>query len=256
MKASFQDVELQCPSTRFCDAVTLLRDFAIITYSIEPAKLSEQLPKGIEPDVYRLDSGKEVAFISAVPFRDKGFHFAGFPFLRFGMGQINYRAYVLHEGRRCVWFFGTSLTGPTVFIPRHCWKLPWHPAKMKFDVSWDGDVCRSYNLESKSKWCDSRVRLSGTAETLSRLDGFETEEETKVVLTHPLKGLFYRRDGKVGSYSIWHDKLDLYLGRVEKAKFELFESLGLVLPDAEPHSVLLQRETEFIIKLPPVVVSE
>lgn len=255
MSATFDEAMLTRPATKWRDAVTFLRDFALITFAIEPAKLAKHLPAGVEPDCFTLDDGREVAFISAVPFRDLGFHFVGLPFLRFSMGQINYRAYVKHAGKRCVWFFGTSLTGPTVAIPRFCWKLPWHGAKMSFQTEWQGDECLAYSLEAKSSWGGADAKLVGSGEGIGRLDGFADEEETRVVLTHPLKGLFHRRDGRLGSYSVWHDKLELQRGVVEHARFEVFEAHDLIDRDTKPHSVLVQRETEFIIQLPPKVVS-
>lgn len=72
-----------------------------------------------------------------------------------------------------------------------------------------------------------------------------------MVLTHPLKGFYFRRDGSLGTYSIWHERLQLQRATASRARFQLFESLGLTTPDSAPHSVLVQRSTEFIIFLPP-----
>ena len=82
------------PKTSFTDATTQLLDFAIITYAVDPQKLQALLPKSLTPECFRLANGREVAFISAVPFRDVDFHFHFAPFFKVAMGQTNYRAYV------------------------------------------------------------------------------------------------------------------------------------------------------------------
>jgi hypothetical protein len=66
--------------------------------------------------------------------------------------------------------------------------------------------------------------LRGSETLIGCLDGFRDEEECAVVFTHPF---------------------------ASKARFQVFESLGLTTPDSAPHSVLVQRSTEFIIFLPP-----
>ena len=73
---------------------------------------------------------------------------------------------------------------------------------------------------------------------------------------HPMRGYFYRRDGKLGSYSIWHDQLRTTEGRVIRANFPLLQQLELVQEGdvSAIHSVLMQPETEFTIYLPPVAV--
>lgn len=72
-----------------------------------------------------------------------------------------------------------------------------------------------------------------------------------MVLTHPLVGYYARRDGHLGSYSVWHERLDPRRGTARHARFDVFEKLGLVTPGTAPISVLLQRRTEFVIRLPP-----
>ena len=66
------------------------------------------------------------------------------------------------------------------------------------------------------------------------------------VLTHPLDGFFRRRDGDLGTYSVWHERLAPTPGRVRHARIGLFDRLGIV-PFAEQtaaHSVLIQSRTE------------
>jgi uncharacterized protein YqjF (DUF2071 family) len=235
---------------------TTLADFAIITYAVEPDALAALLPNGFAPDRFTLAAGRSVAFVSAVPFRDLDFRFGFAPWLKFHFAQTNYRAYVTYQGQRCVWFFGTSLATNWVAIPRYWWKLPWHPARIQIETAWDGGRCTRYRLATTAAWGSAAAELEGGDEPTGRLDGFADAEETAVVLTHPLAGYYRRRDGHLGSYSVWHERLDLRRGTVRNARFHVFEDLGLIAPGAVPHSVLIQRQTEFIIRLPPRRVTD
>jgi uncharacterized protein YqjF (DUF2071 family) len=254
--ARFQPSELTRPPARWIDVTTTLADFAIITFAVDPAALGRLLAPGFAPDIFTLADGSRRALVSAVPFRDLDFRFGAAPWLRFSFGQTNYRAYVTYRGQRGVWFFGTSLATPYVVIPRFLWKLPWHHARMRFDTCWSGARCEYYRLATTGRWGAAEIDLEGADEPMGCLDGFADEEETAVVLTHPLTGYFYRRDGRLGSYAVWHDRLRLRRGLARRARFAVFEQLGLVAPDAAPHSVLVQRTTEFIILLPPHLIQE
>jgi hypothetical protein len=74
-----------------------------------------------------------------------------------------------------------------------------------------------------------------------------------VLLTHPLRGYFYRRDGRLGSYAIWHPRLRPTVGTVTVAEYPLLDRLELVAPGdrRDVHSVLLQPRIDFTIYLPP-----
>jgi hypothetical protein len=239
------------PAAKWCDVTTNLADFAIITYAVDPGALQALLPPGFEPDVFTLENGRDTAFVSAVPFRDQDFHFTFAPLLRFAFGQTNYRAYVRHNGRRCVWFFGTSLATPLVAIPRHLWNLPWHPVNLTFYTKWIDGCCCCYEYAASGDWGNAECELVGTTQPTGKLDGFRDHLETAEVLTHPLDGYYNRLDGTIGTYSVWHDLLQLHRAKVIRARFEVFENLGLIKPGDEPHSALVQQTTEFVICLPP-----
>jgi uncharacterized protein YqjF (DUF2071 family) len=239
------------PPSGWLDVTTDLLDFALVTYAVEPEALARHLAPGFEPETFTLGDGRRVAFVSAVPFRDKNFRFGVAPFFHFDMGQTNYRAYVRYQGARAVWFFGTSLDSPWVWIPRRVWRLPWHPARMRFQTRWSGERCEQYLLSTEGAWGQAELELTGSETPMGCLDGFRDEEECAVVLTHPLQGFYFRRDGRLGTYSVWHERLRLQRATASKARFQVFESLGLTTPDRAPHSVLVQRSTEFIVFLPP-----
>jgi len=253
--ARFLIEDLATPSLTPLSVVTTLADFAIITYAVEPSALAKHLPAGFEPEIFLLGNGTRCALVSAVTFRDLDFRLCACPWPRFSFGQTNYRAYVLHQGRRVAWFFGTSLATPFVIVPRHLWLLPWHHAKMRFSTAWREDVCARYELNTMGSWGAAELILEGTNEPGGCLDGFHDSEDTSVILTHPLVGVYLRRDGKVGTYSVWHDRLVMSRAIAKRAHFEVFQKLGLCQIGQKPHSVVVQRETEFTILLPPKLVA-
>lgn len=253
----FSEELLTRPRVGWGDVVATLRHFAIVTYAIPPERLRPHVDARFDLETISSAEGKPLALVSMVPFEDQDFHFGFAPWLQFRFGQTNYRSYVIDRetGRRAVWFFGTTLDSWSVTIPRYWWKLPWHRGRIRFDCLYDTNAAlyERYAMTTRGGWAPVELELADSGEPVSALTGFPSLEAGLVLLTHPLMGVYYRRDGRLGSYSIWHDRLKLTTGRCLKAKIDLFDSLGLVPfeEQARPHSVLMQRETEFTIYLPP-----
>ncbi len=246
---------LERPPTRGLDVVTKLRHFSLITYAVDPARVRPHVNERFDLDTQIDEYGQERVWVSVVPFQDADFQFSAFPWPRFTFGQTNYRTYVIDRqtGQRAVWFFGTTLGAWLVYIPRLAWSLPWHPAQFHFETSYADGRYTHYEVRTKSDWAGADVILEDSGQPVELLNGYSDLEAGLVKLTHPTMGVFYRLDGRLGTYSIWHDRLRCTRGRVVSARFELLDRLGLV-PFAEQgtaDSVLIQPETTFIIKLPP-----
>jgi hypothetical protein len=249
-----------------------MRDFAITTWDVSPDKLQSFLPDGLTVQRFDFAPGRARAFVSAVTFFNTRFyaHFA--PFVKLQCYQTNYRAYVQRGEKRCVWFFATMLASPFVLLPRHVWQLPWHHASVQHSSEWADDKLVSLDwkahapidsfappaklLSAQSEGATEQLSLVGTGKPLEKLPGFSSLEQTHDVLTHPLVGYLRRRDQRIATYGVWHPKLVLEQAIAHKARFALFEQLGLVEPDAPPHSVLVQRQTQFLVLLPPQRVEE
>jgi len=91
----------------------------------------------------------------------------------------------------------------------------------------------------------------------TQLAGVSNLEAGLVLLTHPMRGYFFRRDGVLGSYTIWHDRTTPTVGEIREARYPLLQRLELV-PEGERgsiHSVLLQPSIDFTIYLPPSKVN-
>jgi len=232
-------------------ALTTLEDIAIVSFDIEPAALAAHLPSWLTPDLCTLADGRQRALVSAVTFRDVDFRFRLAPFVRLGMIQTNYRGYVRAGDLRAVWFFGSTLSSPIVGVPRLLWKMPWTLAPATIDATWDGDAGRSWRSRAVGEWGGYDVELEGTGVPMGRLDGFGSELEAALVLTHPMVGYYRRLDSATAGYHVWHPPMHPTRGRATRARYDALERLGLVWPDQEPHSVLLERRSDFRIYLPP-----
>lgn len=244
---------------RGIDVDTTLAHFAIITCLVDPELVRPQIHPRFHLDLIEHE-GREWALLSVVPFVDQDFRFVNVPWLKWRFGQTNYRVYVTDSetGEHVAWFIGTSLDSWTVSIPHYLWKLPWHRARIRFDCSFDADAqCYStYRMQTSNSWADAEVELTDTGQPPTELTGFDDLETGLVILTHPRKGYYHRRDGRIGSYAIWHDRLQTTVGHVKTARFKLLERLGMVKAGEAPpiHSVLIQNQTEFTIYLPPRIV--
>jgi hypothetical protein len=229
-----------------------MRDFAIVTFAVDPQRLAAHLPLGFEPQRFELDSGAAVAFVSAVAFRVSSLELPGRLALPVSFVQTNYRAYATYARRRCVWFFGSTLDWAGAALARTVWKMPWYRARSRLEAVWQGERCTHYALESHGAYGAADFHCSGTGTQSGRLDGFTGAPQTAEVLTGPPYGYARLRDGTIAGFGVTHAALKPQLAAATRARFSVFEGLGLVPASAAPHSVLLQRRAPpFATVLPP-----
>jgi hypothetical protein len=233
------------PRPRWHHAQTDLDDFAIVSYRVDADAVARHLPKGFAPMRMTFADGPGT-LVSAVAFTDRDFHFRFLPQVGIDCGQINYRAYVTAYGKPGVWFFGTALDHPVVAIPQHVWGMPWRRDRIRVEARWDGTPAR-WRLDAGDARCEA-VELP---QPLTALDGFSGESDWLERLTHPTLGWYRRRNGGVGTYSIWHPVMRPRYLAAASARFPVFERLGLITPDTPPHSVLAQQRLRFDIHTPP-----
>ncbi|UZE96702.1 DUF2071 domain-containing protein [Alkalimarinus alittae] len=247
------------PKPKGIDVLCGLKHFAIITYAVPVDRF-----KGVFPERFQLDTievkGQTMGLVSVVPFIDVDFTSAVFPFPKFTMGQTNYRIYIVDKetNERCVWFLGTTLDSWTVVVPRYCWSLPWHSGKINFDCHFNEStkLYDKYIMDTRSTWADASVELVQSSRDVFDFPGFPDTQSALVYLTHPLAGFYHRRDGKLGTYRVWHKKLEVKPAQLKSAKFKLLSDLGLVQESEQllPYSVLIEPINEFTIYLPPTVI--
>ena len=130
---------------------------------------------------------------------------------------------------------------------------------MAFDCQYDRAAARysTFNVKTRSRWAPAQLVLEDCGQPPTHLSGVSNLEAGLVLLTHPLRGYFFRRDGVLGSYAIWHDRTTPTVGEIREARYPLLQRLELV-PEGDLrsiHSVLLQPNIDFTIYLPPSSVS-
>jgi hypothetical protein len=255
----FKDFVHARPTPKGIDVVCKLQHFAIITYAVDPSRFEGLFPERFELDTVEIN-GSEKGLVSVVPFIDVDFTSAVYPFPKFTMGQTNYRIYIIDKktNERCVWFLGTTLDSWTLAVPRFVWNLPWYSGDVKFDCEFDDSqgVYRKYKMTTDASWASASLELTQTKDEEIKLLGFPDTETGLVYLTHPLAGFYHRRDGKLGTYRVWHKQLDVSCANLKSARFDLLSRLGLVTLEEQQfaHSVLIEPVNEFTIYLPPKVV--
>ena len=239
----------------FLDVNTRLEHFAIISYKVPVEKINHFIPKPFKLWTFN-EKGIEYALISAVLFKDKDFSFyriSKYP--KFNFFQTNFRTYIIDERDQThsAWFFGTTLGSYTSLIPKRIWKMPWEYGKYNFEYKLEEKQYIAYKMKFRSKQGDGIANIKSTGNEMKLLQGFDSIEQQILILTHPVIG-YYNLSGKeLGTYEIWHPKIDLKEGIAIKVYFELFERLGFLSKHEmnKPHSILLTPEIEFDILLPP-----
>lgn len=256
---TFEEASVARPPARGIDVDTTLLHFCILTFYVDPQIARVLVHPRFELLTVPREEG-DAALLSVVPFLDRDFRMARMPWPRWSFPQTNYRIYVRDRetGEHVVWFLGTSLDSASVTIPRYAWKLPWHRTRIELDAAFDEGAGRyeRYRMQATRSWADAELELADEGAPPTALPGFEDLETALVVLTHPRLGYYQRVDGRLGSYSIWHERLRPTTGRVLAARFDLLDRLGLArTADTESvHSVLLQPSIDFRIYLPPRIV--
>lgn len=254
---SKNDIDLRLsdkPQKGLLNVSTLLQHFSIVTYKVDYHKLRDLIPHQFEIDTIMIDDLK-YGMVSAVTFIDKDFHFQKLlPFLKFEFPQTNYRAYVINKktGERCVWFFGTSLGSKFVFLPKYLWKMPWFYANYFVEIQNDKEYynCK-FNITASNANAKLDLLIDENQDT--NIEGFESQKEAILVLTHPITGYFLKGKNGIGKYKIWHPLMNVKRGVCNHAYFEIYEKLGLLTKEQmlKPHSVLITNEIKFEIELPP-----
>lgn len=257
---TFAEYVVPKPKTRLMDVVTTLRDFALVTYTIDADRLRAQLPPGLSPLTVDVD-GRSRALLSVVLFMNSDFRSAVLPVPRFTMPQINYRAYVVDErtGEHGIWFLATLIDAWAYAVPRLLWKMPWRkgPIDLRSERDEHTGLYTSYRVTSRSDRAPAEVELTQRRPTSDiELPGFPDVETGLVCLTHAAKGFFRRSDGKIGVNRVWHKRIPVAPARLLHASFPLLERLQLVSLSEQrtPYSVLLAPEIGFVSHLPPQIV--
>ncbi len=224
------------PAPGWTTVSSVLTDLTVVTWAVEPARLRPHVPVGFDLELL---GGS--ALISAVTFLNTGFRPHWLP-VGLSLGQTNYRVYVQREGRRGVFFVGTTIDTAFVSVPRYLWRMPWRRARYRFSAG---------SVEASGSWPMSLRYAVG--EQVESLDGFQQLDDGLTVLTQPWEGYYLGSNGKIGRYTIWHAPYAARTARVSEARYGLLDALDIVPMAAQGrvHSVLAEAQTLYHVHLPP-----
>lgn len=236
------------------DVNTRLAHFALISYAVPVDKIRHHIPKPFKLWSFN-KNGTDYALISAVPFMDKDFSFYRFAkAIKFKFFQTNFRTYIINQetNEYSAWFFGTTLGSITNLVPKIFWQMPWEYGRYKFEYNLENDIYSKYQMSFSSKQGNGIVDIQSDTKKMKLLDGFDTIEQQRFILTHPTKG-YYQIGKDIGTYQIWHPEMNLWQGKSKSLYFEIYERLNFLTKEEmqTPHSVLITPEIEFDILLPP-----
>ena len=242
------------------DVKTRLEHFSLISYKVPISRIEHLIPSRFKLWTFKTE-GIEYALVSAVPFMDTDFSFYRiFKYPKFKFYQTNFRTYVIDQetGKNCAWFFGTTLGSLTSLIPKLRWKMPWQYGSFKFQFELNKKQYLKYEMEFKSKQGAGIANIKSSKNEMKLLEGFKSIDEQYLILTHPVTGYYFKRNKSLGTYDLWHPKMELFIGEPINLYFELFENLGLLTRDEmqAPHSILITPSIDFDILLPPREIVE
>jgi hypothetical protein len=239
------------PSGRL-DIRSDLLHFSLINYAVPKERLEPHIPTDRFEIASFAINGRQQAMLSVVPFIDADFNFYRlFPWLKFRFAQTNHRVYVIDKktGEPVVWFFGTTLGSQVVHLARTLWRIPWHHGRYQINCQYDEESARyqTYAIQIKSAWCQSQIEIEDSGQPVQLTD------EERLILTHPVDGYFYRLDGRVGGYSIWHEIIPLTTAAPKNLYFSLYEDLNIMSREEmqQPHSIFICPRIAFDIYMPP-----
>ena len=249
---------LKRPSPNLLDIHTTLQHFALINYAVPAQRLRPHIPTRFDIPEFEVD-GRKQAFLSIVPFIDTDFRYIRLaPWLKFRFPQTNYRVYVIDRqtNQHVVWFFGTTLGSAVVYLARALWRIPWYYGRYSTNCRRENGRYTQFQYHTESRWATAEIDIQDTGQPLTIQQGFETLEEMQLILTHPVTGFYYRVDGRLGSYTIWHKLMEMTLAQPKHLYFALLDRLNVLTQEEmqQPHSIFITPAIEFDIHLPPIKI--
>jgi hypothetical protein len=250
---------LHRPPPRRLDIHTTLHHFALINYAVPAERLRPHIPESRFAIPEFEINGRPQALLSVVPFVDTDFRYIRLaPWLKMRFAQTNYRVYVIYRqtNEHVVWFFGTTLGSPIVYLARSLWRIPWYYGRYTINCHHRNGRYAQFSYRTESDWGAAEIDVLDTGQPLTLQAGFDDLEQMQLILTHPVRGFYQRLDGRIGSYTIWHQLMAMTLAQPQRLYFGLLERLRVLTKEEmqQPHSIFLCPAIAFDIHLPPVTV--
>lgn len=234
-----------------------VRDFALVTYRVPPARLQGLVPTWLQPQTVDDPSGRTWALVSASSFLNDDLGWAGGPSPRICAHQATFRTYVRRGDDVGAYFFSSYLGTTTSTLLQRLGLADSRRATFHVDVERTPDgAYRTYRSEMDAD--DGRAVLHVTAtEPPPATPPFASGDDHVRFITHRLHGWSTTLAGVVVDAQVEHPEMAAYGGRLLEGRFPALDRLGLVpfAEQADPYSVLVSPGTRFELLAPVPVVA-
>lgn len=236
-----------------------IRDLLFINYAVSLESIRPIVPEEFDVETIVDLNGKQIAFVSVVPFKVVDLHSTMLPLPHLSFEQINYRTYIKAGGAPAVYFFDMRVSSRMVSTMAAFLGLPINYEEIQIAVGHGpgpiieepGTDTAPVNTEGMTYVVRSTGTQGLTAEAV--IDGRHESvgPQDKAVppefFTERPLGFVSAAAGSIFKIEVEHPPMLAKLARKELARASLLESLGILNMDQsmEPHSILYVPETVF-----------
>lgn len=236
-----------------------IRDLLFINYAVSLESIRPIVPEEFDVETIVDLNGKQIAFVSVVPFKVVDLHSTILPLPRLSFEQINYRTYVKAGGAPAVYFFDMRVSSRMVSTMAAFLGLPINYEEIQIAVGHGpdripeepGPDTAPINTEGMTYVARAtgpqglavEAVIDGRYETVGPQDRAVAPE----FFTERPLGFVRAAAGSIFKIEVEHAPMLSKLARKEVVRAPLLESLGVLNMDesVEPHSILYVQETVF-----------
>ncbi|HWC14443.1 MAG TPA: DUF2071 domain-containing protein [Actinomycetota bacterium] len=227
-----------------------VENFALVNYLVPAERVLEHLPTNYDLQTFDGD-----CFVTATCFCNGAFRPWMLPGPRLTFDESTFRTYVTHKGRVGVYFFGRYLSRPSATLPQRAIARDTYDADFTVASELTEDGYRAYSCHATSDAGEASFALTATERPSAR-EPFAAGDEMAQFLTYRLHGFFTTSLGFQGHMPVAHPRMHPWAGELSTARLDLFEQLGILVPDEaqRPHSVLVEPGVRFTLYAPRPLV--
>jgi uncharacterized protein YqjF (DUF2071 family) len=224
-----------------------LRNLLFINYSVPPERLRALVPDELELDTGTDGAGREIAYVSAVPFHVAELRSPLLPLMRPSFDQINYRTYVNAGDGPAVYFFNMSVNSRMVLAGTIMLGMPVSYEEIEITTEPHSEVAESelrvVRCAVSSKGLEAAIEIGGRHASIGPEDAAIPPD---FITDRPVGYVKSAADG-IMRIAVEHAKLDAVTAHVKSARAPMLESLAVLNMDESmrPHSALYIRESVF-----------
>ena len=227
-----------------------LKNLLFINYSVTPDRLRALVPDELELDTSTDAAGREVAFVSAVPFHVAELRSSLLPIMRPSFDQVNYRTYVNAGEGPAVYFFHMNVNSRMISAAAIMMGMPASHEEIEIitepaSLTPDSEI-RVVRCTVKSEGragLEADIEVGGRQATIGPQDKAIPPD---FITERPIGYVKSAADG-IMKITVEHPRLDAITAHVNSARAPEFVSLGILNMDesSRPHSVLYVKEAVF-----------